>query len=96
MRGIVRDLLEPVVEMSQRDREGMLILEGSSYTQTERLENLEEAVFNKSANQKKTLFEQMQDQIKHNEIYMKERCKMMNDKIEAKIEDIDGTMFLHN
>ena len=38
----------------------------------------------------------MQDQIKHNEIYMKERCKMMNDKIEAKIEDIDGTMFLHN
>ena len=27
---------------------------------------------------------------------MKEKCKMMNDKIEAKIEDIDGTMFRHD
>ena len=50
MRNIVRDLLTPVIDMSQRDREGMLILEGTSDSQTERLELLEEAVFNKSAN----------------------------------------------
>ena len=38
----------------------------------------------------------MQDQIKINEIYMKEKCKVMDDKINAKIKDIDDTMFLHN
>ena len=38
----------------------------------------------------------MQDQIKANEIHMKERCKKMNDRIEAKITEIDSTMFLHN
>ena len=82
--------------MSSRDREGMLIIESTSQTQTERLEALEEAVFNKSVNKKKTLFEQMQDQIKINEIYMKEKCKKMQDQIDEKIQDIDQTMFLHN
>ena len=50
IRGVVRDLVQPVVEMSQRDREGMLILESSGHLSIERLEKLEEAVFNKSAN----------------------------------------------
>ena len=27
---------------------------------------------------------------------MKEKCKIMDDKINAKIKDIDDTMFLHN
>ena len=54
------------------------------------------AVFNKSVNKKKTLFEQMQEQIKINEIYMKEKCKKMDDKINEKIKEIDDTMFLHN
>ena len=57
MRGIIRELIVPVVEMSQRDREGMLILEGSNSQTLERVEKLEEAVFNKAANKKKTLFE---------------------------------------
>ena len=57
MRNTIRELIQPVVEMSQRDREGMLILEGSAHLSIERIENLEEAVFNKSANDKKTLFE---------------------------------------
>ena len=77
MRETIGNLLQPVMEMSSRDREGMLIIESTSQTQTERLEALEEAVFNKSVNKKKTLFEQMQDQIKINEIYMKEKCKKM-------------------
>ena len=96
MRNTIRELIQPVVEMSQRDREGMLILEGSGHLSIERLERLEEAVFNKSSNEKRTLFEQMQDQIKANEVHMKERCKWMGDVIEAKIAGIDGTMFLHN
>ena len=57
MREVIGNLLQPVVEMSSRDREGMLILESTSQTQTQRLELLEEAVFNKSVNKKKTLFE---------------------------------------
>ena len=31
MRNTIRELIQPVVEMSQRDREGMLILEGSRF-----------------------------------------------------------------
>lgn len=96
MREVIGNLLQPVVEMSSRDREGMLILESTSQTQTQRLELLEMAVFNKSVNKKKTLFEQMQEQIKINEIYMKEKCKKMDDKINEKIKEIDDTMFLHN
>ena len=50
MRGIVRGLLEPVVEISQKDREGMLILESNLNGHDDRLAKMEEAIFNVAVN----------------------------------------------
>lgn len=56
MRGVIRELVTPVIDMSQRDREGMLILEEGHNLQEDRLEKLEEAVFNIAKHGKETLF----------------------------------------
>jgi len=71
MRGVVRTLLEPVVEMSQKDREGMIILEDNFNGHDDRMAKLEEAIFNVALNGEETLFEKMAKKIKQNEIYMK-------------------------
>lgn len=75
MRGIVRDLLEPVIEISQADREGMLVLEQNFNGQDDRLAKLEEAIFNIAINDEETLFEKMAKKIKQHEIYMKTEIK---------------------
>ena len=70
MRNVIRDLVTPVIDMSQRDREGMLILEDGHNMQEERIEKLEEAVFNIAKHGKETLFQKMARRIKDNESKM--------------------------
>lgn len=70
MRGVIRELVTPVIDMSQRDREGMLILEEGHNLQEDRLEKLEEAVFNIAKHGKETLFQKMARRIKENESKM--------------------------
>ena len=94
MRQVIRRLVEPVVDMSQKDREGMIILESNYNTQIERINNLEEAVFNISAHGEETLFEKMAKKIKKNEIYMKKKIKEIRDEQEHKYNDIDSQLFL--
>ena len=71
MRGVVKPLLEPVVEMSQADREGMIVMENNFNGHDDRLAKLEEAIFNVALNGEDTLFEKMARKIKQHEIYMK-------------------------
>ena len=71
MRGVVKTLLEPVVEMSQADREGMIVMENNFNGHDDRLAKLEEAIFNVALNGEDTLFEKMARKIKQHEIYMK-------------------------
>lgn len=71
MRGVVRTLVEPVVDISQKDREGMLILEENFNGHDDRLAMLEEAIFNVAMNGEETLFEKMAKKIKQHEIYVK-------------------------
>jgi len=71
MRGVVRTLVEPVVDISQKDREGMLILEENFNGHDDRLAKLEEAIFNVAMNGEETLFEKMAKKIKQHEIYVK-------------------------
>ena len=75
MRGVIKGLLEPVVEISQKDREGMLVLEDNFNGHDDRLAKIEEAIFNVSVNGEETLFEKMAKKIKANEIYMKTEIK---------------------
>ena len=75
MRGLVRGLLEPVIEMSQKDREGMLIMEENFNGHDDRLAKIEEAIFNIAKNGEETLFEKMAKKIKQHEIYMKQQIK---------------------
>lgn len=71
MRTMVRGLMEPVVEMSQADREGMLIIEGNFNGHDDRLAQLEQAIFNVALNGEETLFEKMAKKIKSHEVFMK-------------------------
>lgn len=68
---MVRGLMEPVVEMSQADREGMLIIEGNFNGHDDRLAQLEQAIFNVALNGEETLFEKMAKKIKSHEVFMK-------------------------
>jgi len=96
MRGIVRGLLEPVVEISQKDREGMLILEGNFNGHDDRLAKMEEAIFNVAVNGDETLFEKMAKKIKQHEIYMKTELKKIKDRQNEKYTQIDGVLFEAN
>ena len=80
MRGVVRNLLEPVVEMSQKDREGMLILEDNFNGHDDRLAKIEEAIFNVALNGEETLFEKMAKKIKQHEIYMKTEIEYVRNR----------------
>lgn len=64
MRGVVRTLLEPVINMSQADREGMIIIEDNFNGHDDRLAKLEEAIFNVALNGEDTLFDKMARKIK--------------------------------
>jgi hypothetical protein len=93
MRGVVRGLLEPVVEISQKDREGMLILEGNFNVHDDRLAKLEEAIFNVAVNSEETLFEKMAKKIKQHEVFMKTEIKHIMDRQEEKFSEIDAVLF---
>ena len=75
MRGLVRENLEPMVEISQKDREGMLVLEQNFNGHDDRLAKIEEAIFNVTVHGDETLFEKMAKKIKQHEIYMKTEIK---------------------
>lgn len=80
MRGVVRALLEPVVEMSKKDREGMLIIEDNFNGHDDRLAKLEEAIFNTTLNGEESLFEKMAKKIKTHELYMKTTLERISQK----------------
>jgi len=96
MRGVVRTLLEPVVEMSQKDREGMLVLEDHFNGHDDRLAKLEEAIFNVAVNGEETLFEKMAKKIKQHEIYMKTEIERIRNRQEERYRDFDGVLFEQN
>ena len=96
MRGVVRTLLEPVVDMSQKDREGMIILEDNFNGHDDRLAKLEEAIFNVALNGEDTLFEKMARKIKQHEIYMKTEIEKVANRQEEKYRDFDAVLFETN
>ena len=71
MRGVVKTLMEPAVEMSKKDRQCMILLEDNFNGHDDRLAKLEEAIFNVALNAEETLFEKMAKKIKENEILLK-------------------------
>ena len=75
VRNIMRGMLEPVVDMSTKDREGMLILEGNVGGLQDRLARLEEAIFNVAVNGEETLFEKMAKKIKAHVMWTKSEIK---------------------
>lgn len=96
MRGVIRTLLEPVVEISQKDREGMLILEENFNGHDDRLAKVEEAIFNVAVNGEETLFEKMAKKIKQHEVFMKTEIKAITDRQDEKYRDIDAILFEQN
>ena len=96
MRTLVRGLLEPVVDMSQKDREGMLIIEENFNGHDDRLAKIEEAIFNVAKNGEETLFEKMAKKIKQHEIFMKQELKNISDRQNEKYKEIDGVLFEQN
>lgn len=93
MRGLVRGLMEPVVDMSQKDREGMLIIEENFNGHDDRLAKLEQAIFNVALNGEETLFEKMAKKIKNHETFVKQQIKSICDRQEEKYTEIDGILF---
>ena len=75
MRNMIRGLMEPVVDMSQKDREGMIIMEDNFNGHDDRLARIEEAIFNVAMNGEETLFEKMAKKIKNHEIFLKTQIK---------------------
>ena len=59
MRSIVNDMLTPVVHISMKDREGMMILEQNWNGHDDRLAKIEEAIFNVAVGGEETLFDKM-------------------------------------
>ena len=59
MRSIVNDMLSPVVHISMKDREGMIILEQNWNGHDNRLARIEEAIFNVAVSGEETLFDKM-------------------------------------
>ena len=69
MRMVIHDLMEPIIEMSQQDRSGMIEIKQKRKELVDRIELLEQAVFNmvpgsKTKNSRgnhknKTLFDEM-------------------------------------
>lgn len=83
MRGVVRGLLEPIVEMSNKDREGMVFLQDNFKGHDDRMADLEEAIFNTVMNDGETILEKQARKIKENEVYMKTEL----DKIRAEQQE---------
>ena len=80
VRNIMRGMLEPVVDISTKDREGMLILEENFNGLDDRLARLEEAIFNVAVNGEETLFEKMAKKIKAHVSWTKTEIKAIQDK----------------
>ena len=80
MRCLINTLIEQMIDISQKDREGMLVLEGSFNGHDDRLALIEEAIFNVAVNGEETLFEKMAKKIKQHEIYMKTEIKRNSDR----------------
>lgn len=96
MRGVVRSLIEPCVEMSSKDREGMIIMEDNWNGHDDRLAKLEEAIFNVALNDEETLFEKMAKKIKTNEIYMKTEMERIQNRQEERYKGFDDVLFEMN
>jgi hypothetical protein len=71
----------------------MIILETNYNNQVDRINNLEEAVFNITAYGEETLFEKMAKKIKKNEIYMKRKIESIKADQEKKYAEMDGKLF---
>ena len=80
MRAIVNDMLTPVVHISMKDREGMMILEQNWNGHDDRLAKIEEAIFNVAVGGEETLFDKMAQRIKAHEIYMKKEIEKIQEK----------------
>lgn len=63
MRNIVKDLINPVVEVSQQDRESMVLLDSHNNELRTRIRRLEMAVLNVNDLGEKTLFDRMDDKL---------------------------------
>ena len=83
MRGVIKGLLEPIVEMSNKDREGMVLLQDNFRGHDNRLGDLEEAIFNTVMNEGETILDKQARKIKDNEIFMKTEL----DKLRAEQQD---------
>ena len=80
MRNLIKGLVEPVVEISQRDREEMLVLSANFNGHDDRLAKIEEAIFNVAVNGEDTLFDKMARKIKNHGIYMQTEIKKIQDR----------------
>ena len=96
MRGVVKTLMEPAVEMSKKDRQCMILLEDNFNGHDDRLAKLEEAIFNVALNAEETLFEKMAKKIKENEILLKTEMERIQNRQEEKYIEFEETLFEQN
>jgi hypothetical protein len=71
IRGLMRELLEPVLHKGQNDREMILRLEKEDEKFDDRCNLLEMAVYNKQTEGGKTKFDQIEERMLELEIKMK-------------------------
>lgn len=93
MRNVVKDLLQPVIEVSEQDRESMIMLDNNNQELVTRIRRLEEAVLNVSETGEKTLFDKMDDKMTQLKIFVEQNVQKVHDRLRIKFKDLDDYKF---
>ena len=93
IRGIIRDLMEPVLQKGLNDRNMILGLEKEDQNLDDRINLLEMAVYNKQTQGGKTKFDKIEERMLEVEIQMRAQRENLQDQIDNFTAKINGYVF---
>lgn len=93
VRDMVLELLKPVVEVSEQDREACALLDKHTYNLGVRTQRLEQAVLNIDETGEKTLFDKMDEKMSALKIFVEQNIHKVHDRLDNKLEEIKNLTF---
>ena len=93
MRNVIKDLLQPVIEVSEQDRESMIMLDNNNQELISRIRRLEEAVLNVDETGEKTFFDKMDDKMTQLKIFVEQNIQKVHDRMRFKFRELDDYKF---
>ena len=96
MRDVIKELLQPAVEVAEQDREYSILLDKDQQNLRTRVKRLELAILNLDETGEKTYFDKMDDKLSELKIFVEQNIQKIHDRLNAKFIELEDFAFQQN